>query len=181
MPSSTHSIFSGMPGSDSASTLAELDALMVTTRRRLNTFLLTCLCLPSSFGSLTPYMLSQDGTIPCTLLHYVDGELKDVAKGAIVQLKHRKFHGATMAPLGFPSLGCYWVTNTWIRRINVTKRRPKWSSENARTGPCSGRKAKSVWGRTPPQRQHHSGRRRQAMVRPLRKYNHLSWVRVDTK
>jgi hypothetical protein len=71
MPSSTHSIFSGMPGSGSASTLAELDALMVTTRRRPNTFLLTCLCLPSSFGYLTPYMLSQDGTIPCTLLHYV--------------------------------------------------------------------------------------------------------------
>jgi hypothetical protein len=68
-------------------TLTELDAITVIKRRRLNKFLLPCLCLPSLFGSLTPYMFSQDATVPCTLLHYVKDELKDVAKGNILQSK----------------------------------------------------------------------------------------------
>ena len=44
-------------------------------------------------------MFSQGAVdIPCTLLHFVGGELVDVAKGRIVQLGNRVFHGNPMPP-----------------------------------------------------------------------------------
>ncbi|XP_048547460.1 uncharacterized protein LOC125537267 [Triticum urartu] len=36
--------------------------------------------------------------VPCTLLHFVDGELIDVAKARIVQAGNRVFHGNPMPP-----------------------------------------------------------------------------------
>ena len=44
-------------------------------------------------------MFSQGAAdIPCTLLHFVGGELVDVAKGRIVQLGNLVFHGNPMPP-----------------------------------------------------------------------------------
>ena len=44
-------------------------------------------------------MFSQGATdVPCTLLHFVGGELVDVAKGRIVQPGNRVFHGNPMPP-----------------------------------------------------------------------------------
>ena len=37
--------------------------------------------------------------VPCTLLHFVGAELVDVAKGRIVQLGNRMFHGNPMPPI----------------------------------------------------------------------------------
>ena len=36
--------------------------------------------------------------VPCTLLHFMGGELIDVAKGRIVQPGNRVFHGNPMPP-----------------------------------------------------------------------------------
>jgi hypothetical protein len=36
--------------------------------------------------------------VPCTLLYYIDGVLKDVATGSIMQPGNRLFHGRTMPP-----------------------------------------------------------------------------------
>src|SRR3954471_16533233 len=50
--------------------------------------------------SLMPYIhisLSQEDT-PCILLQVVDGELKDVAKGKIIQPQNRIMHNMPMAP-----------------------------------------------------------------------------------
>ena len=47
-------------------------------------------------ASLTSYIFSQDGT-GCTLLHYVNGELKDVAKGKIVNPGNRMMHSVPMS------------------------------------------------------------------------------------
>ena len=79
--------------------MAELDALKVTIS--------VCssnedfISLPFITGiSLMPYMhisLSQEDT-PCTLLQVVDGELKDVAKGKILQPQNRMIHNRPMAP-----------------------------------------------------------------------------------
>src|ERR1041385_8043053 len=47
-----------------------------------------------------PYMhisLSQEDT-PCILLQVMNGELKDVAKGKILQPQNRIMHNMTMAP-----------------------------------------------------------------------------------
>jgi hypothetical protein len=41
-------------------------------------------------------MLSQASSVPCVLLHYVDGELKDVAKGLIIEPKKRVSHTVSM-------------------------------------------------------------------------------------
>ena len=44
-------------------------------------------------------MFSQGATdVPCTLLHFMDGELIDVAKARIVQPGSRVFHGNQMPP-----------------------------------------------------------------------------------
>ena len=44
-------------------------------------------------------MFSQGATdVPCTLLHFVGGELVDVAKGRIVQPGNRVFQGNPMPP-----------------------------------------------------------------------------------
>ena len=44
-------------------------------------------------------MFSQGAAdVPCTLLHFVGGELVDVAKGRIVQPGNRVFHGNPMPP-----------------------------------------------------------------------------------
>ena len=44
-------------------------------------------------------MFSQGATnVPCTLLHFVDGELIDVAKAKIVEPNNRVFHGNPMPP-----------------------------------------------------------------------------------
>ena len=44
-------------------------------------------------------MFSQGAAdVPCTLLHFMGGELVDVAKGRIVQPGNRMFHGNLMAP-----------------------------------------------------------------------------------
>ena len=37
--------------------------------------------------------------VPCTLLHFVGGELIDVAKGRIVQPGNPMFHGNPMLPI----------------------------------------------------------------------------------
>ena len=70
-----------------------------------------------------PYMFSQANVVGCTFLLDVNNELKDVAKGSIVQPLHRVFHTVHMplACLGFPWLGCYRVTKIWILRINPPK------------------------------------------------------------
>src|SRR3954462_7329744 len=81
------------------SSLAELDALKVTisvhssSEDFISLTFITCI-------SLMPYMhisLSQENT-PCILLQVVDGELKDVAKGKILQPKNRMMHNRPMAP-----------------------------------------------------------------------------------
>ena len=44
-------------------------------------------------------MFSQGAAdVPCTLLHFVGGELVDVANGRIVQPANRMFHSNPMAP-----------------------------------------------------------------------------------
>ena len=44
-------------------------------------------------------MFSQGAAdVPCTLLHFVGGELVDVTKGRIVQPGNRVFHGNPMPP-----------------------------------------------------------------------------------
>ena len=44
-------------------------------------------------------MFSQGAAdVPCTLLHFVNDELVDVAKGRIVQPGSRVFHGNQMPP-----------------------------------------------------------------------------------
>ena len=44
-------------------------------------------------------MFSQGAAdVPCTLLHFVDGELIDVAKARIVQSGNRLLHGNPMPP-----------------------------------------------------------------------------------
>ncbi|KAK1694249.1 hypothetical protein QYE76_010946 [Lolium multiflorum] len=67
-PTSGHSI-SCTPAAGGASTLAELDAIT-----------------------------SSAVDVPCTLLHFVNGELIDVAKATIVQPSNRQFHGRPMQP-----------------------------------------------------------------------------------
>ncbi|KAI4972757.1 hypothetical protein ZWY2020_003682 [Hordeum vulgare] len=42
--------------------------------------------------------LQGAANVPCTLLHFVDGELIDVAKAKIVELGNRVFHGNPMPP-----------------------------------------------------------------------------------
>jgi hypothetical protein len=75
-----------MSDGDYVSTLAQLEALMVIKRRiPTYSFFISFLCIPSPFGSLRPNILSHDHSVPCILLHYVDGELKDVAKGNIIE------------------------------------------------------------------------------------------------
>ena len=77
------------------SSLAELDALKVTISVRSSNedfFPLTFIARIS----LMPYMhisLSQEDT-PCILLQVVDGELKDVAKGKILQPQNQMMHNA---------------------------------------------------------------------------------------
>ena len=44
----------------------------------------------------TPYMFPQTD-VPCTLLCYVNDELRDVAKGTIVQPLQRTFHSRPMS------------------------------------------------------------------------------------
>ena len=45
-------------------------------------------------------MFSQGATdVPCTLLHFVDGELIDVAKTRNVQPGNHVFHGNPMPPI----------------------------------------------------------------------------------
>ena len=46
---------------------------------------------------LTPYTCLSQKDTPFTLLHWVDGELKDVAKGTIIQPSSRDFHTNPMA------------------------------------------------------------------------------------
>ena len=76
-----------------ASTLATLDAIMVTKPRQIYDFI----SLAFDCASLTPYMFSQgDANVPCTLLHFVDGELIDVAKAKIVEPANRVYHGNPM-------------------------------------------------------------------------------------
>ena len=81
------------------SSLAELDALKVTISVRSSNedfFPLTFIARIS----LMPYMhisLSQEDT-PCILLQVVDGELKDVAKGKILQPQNRMMHNTPMPP-----------------------------------------------------------------------------------
>ena len=54
-------------------------------------------------------MFSQGATdVPCTLLHFVGGELVDVAKGRIVQPGNRVFHGNPMPPT-FYRVELVWV------------------------------------------------------------------------
>ena len=48
--------------------------------------------------------------VPCTLLHFVDGELIDVAKARIVQPGNRLFHGNPMPP------NVYRVQLVWVLR-----------------------------------------------------------------
>ena len=51
------------------------------------------------WASLTPYIFSQGAAdVPCTLLHFMNDELVDVAKGRIVQPGSRVFHGNQMPP-----------------------------------------------------------------------------------
>src|SRR3954466_6232330 len=45
---------------------------------------------------MTPYLFSQGANVPCTLLHFVNEELVDVAVGRIVQPDNRLFHGNPM-------------------------------------------------------------------------------------
>ena len=46
-----------------------------------------------------PYMFLQgSANVPCTLLHFVAGELIDVAKAKIVERGNRLFHGNPMPP-----------------------------------------------------------------------------------
>ena len=47
-------------------------------------------------ASLTSYIFSQDDT-GCTLLHYLNGEFKDVAKGKIVNAGNRMMHSVPMS------------------------------------------------------------------------------------
>src|SRR5664279_1620264 len=75
-----------------ASTLPELDAITVT-KLAPPMFLLPFLCMPSSIGSLTPYMFSQDDNTPCILLN---DQLVDVAKVVLVKPKDRIMHGKQM-------------------------------------------------------------------------------------
>ena len=54
-------------------------------------------------------MFSQGAAdVPCTLLHFMNNELVDVAKGKIVQPGNPLFHGTQMPPtcLGFNWFGC---------------------------------------------------------------------------
>ena len=46
---------------------------------------------------LTPYTCLSQKDTPCTLLHWVDGELRDAAKGTIIQPSSRDFHTNPMA------------------------------------------------------------------------------------
>ena len=85
------------PAVGGASTLAELDAIiMVTKQASLGRGLHL---LAFDWASLTPYMFSQGAAdVPCTLLHFVNNELVDVAKGKIVQPGNPLFHGTQMPP-----------------------------------------------------------------------------------
>src|SRR3954464_4507113 len=77
------------PAVGGPSTLAELNAITVTKPRPM-----TSSPFAFDWASLTPYMFSQDTVnVPCTLLHFVDEELVDVAVGRIVQPGIRVFHG----------------------------------------------------------------------------------------
>src|SRR4051812_11887062 len=81
------------------SSLAELDALKVTISVRSSNEDFISLTFITHI-SLMPYMhisLSQEDT-PCILLQVVDGELKDVAKGKILQPQNRMMHNRPMAP-----------------------------------------------------------------------------------
>jgi hypothetical protein len=81
------------------SSLADLDALKVTISVCSSNEDFISLPFITSI-SLMPYMhicLSQEDT-PCTLLQVVDGELKDVAKGKILQPQNRMIHSRPMAP-----------------------------------------------------------------------------------
>ena len=55
-----------------------------------------------------PYMFSQANEVGCTFLLDVNNELKDVAKGSIVQQLHRMFHTVPMPP------GMFRVSVTWV-------------------------------------------------------------------
>ena len=56
-------------------------------------------------------MFSQGAAnVPCTLLHFVDGELIDVAKAKIVEPGNRVFHGNPMPPT------VYRVQLVWVLR-----------------------------------------------------------------
>jgi hypothetical protein len=43
----------------------------------------------------------QGESVPCTLLHFVNGELKDVAKGKIIALKSLTVHTRPLDPALF--------------------------------------------------------------------------------
>jgi hypothetical protein len=104
-PSRTPFVISSMPDDDCVSTLAQLEAFTVIKRRiPTYSFLISCLCMPSSFGSLRPNILSQDHSVPCILLHYVDGELKDVAKGNIIEPQQQKDHNVGFRRSGVTGL-----------------------------------------------------------------------------
>ena len=82
------------PAVGGPSTLAELDAITVTVTKPRP---MTSSSFAFDWASLTPYMFSQGAAnVPCTLLHFVDEELVDVAVGRIVQPGNRVFHGMPM-------------------------------------------------------------------------------------
>ena len=77
-----------------ASTLAELDGITVTKPLGRGLHLLAF-----DWASLTPYMFSQGAAdVPCTLLHFMGGELVNVSKGRIIQPGNPVFHGNPMPP-----------------------------------------------------------------------------------
>src|SRR3954465_1173999 len=79
------------------SSLAETDALKVTISVCSSNKDFISLTFITRI-SLMPYMhisLSQEDT-PCILLQLVDGELKDVAKGKILQPQNRMMHNRPM-------------------------------------------------------------------------------------
>src|SRR3954464_10453698 len=105
-------------------------------------------------------MFSQGAAnVPCTLLHFMDGELIDVAKAKIVEPGNRVFHHNPMPPT------VYRVQLVRVLRgcdDLLPPYRPHWADEEdvmtlapASTGHCFGRRARFVWGRgSPPHRQH---------------------------
>ena len=64
-------------------------------------------------------MFSQGAAdVPCTLLHFVNNELVDVAKGKIVQPGNPLFHGTQMPPNLFRVQlvrCCQAVTSSYLR------------------------------------------------------------------